>query len=189
MFGRLLGCYTIYTFSGAVACPVTEFYQVQNVQVLCSVLAALLHGTRVVGVSQTLQGMELPNFRRRRHLYLAGRRSRWASAHILVDKVLLASWCSCDRWQAGASAMKWLIDAEYWPAWSMRTDGDSYACTQVTCVSRRCVPRHAGLARWWRDVTALLVYLVITRWLAVKIATRPRSRRSVGDVPAEQRCC
>ena len=40
------------------SCPLTEFYQVQNslyVQVLRSpILAALLHGTRVVGVSQTL---------------------------------------------------------------------------------------------------------------------------------------
>jgi len=29
-------------------------------------------------------GMELRNFRRGRHLYSAGRPSRWASAHILV---------------------------------------------------------------------------------------------------------
>jgi len=34
-----------------------------------------------------LQGMELPNFRRGRHLYSAGRPSRWASAHILVQTV------------------------------------------------------------------------------------------------------
>jgi len=52
------GVYTcMYIFGGA--CPVTEFCQVQNslcVQVLGSpVLAALLHGTRVVGVSQTLR--------------------------------------------------------------------------------------------------------------------------------------
>jgi len=37
-----------------------------------------------------VQGMELRNFRRRRHLYSAGRPSRWASAHILV---LLRNWC------------------------------------------------------------------------------------------------
>jgi len=42
------------------------------------VLAALLHGTPVVGVSQTVA------LNRRRHLYSAGRRSRWASTHILV---------------------------------------------------------------------------------------------------------
>jgi len=42
------------------------------------VLAALLHGTPVVGISQTAV------LYRGRHLYLAGRPSRWASAHILV---------------------------------------------------------------------------------------------------------
>jgi len=37
-----------------------------------------------------IQGMELRNFRRGRHLYLAGRPSRWTSAHILVKHLLLA---------------------------------------------------------------------------------------------------
>jgi len=49
---------TVCTFSGAV-CPLTEFCKVQNllcVQVLrSSILAALLHGTPVVSVSQTLR--------------------------------------------------------------------------------------------------------------------------------------
>jgi len=40
------------------------------------VLAALLHATLVVGVSQTLRG--------ERQLYLTRRPSRWALAHILV---------------------------------------------------------------------------------------------------------
>ena len=40
------------------------------------VLAALLHGTLVVGVSQTAA------LNRVRHLYSAGRPSRWALAHI-----------------------------------------------------------------------------------------------------------
>jgi len=40
------------------------------------VLAALLHGTLVVGISQTAA------LNRWRHLYLAGRPSRWAFAHI-----------------------------------------------------------------------------------------------------------
>jgi len=57
MYGRLLGWYTICTFWGS--CPVTEFCQVQYslcVQVFHSpILAALLHGTRAVGVSQTLR--------------------------------------------------------------------------------------------------------------------------------------
>jgi len=39
------------------------------------VLVALLHGTLVVGVSQTAA------FNRGRHLYSAGRPSRWALAH------------------------------------------------------------------------------------------------------------
>ena len=43
------------------------------------ILAALLHGTLVLGVSQTAA------LNRGRHLYLAGRPSRWALAHI----------CSC----------------------------------------------------------------------------------------------
>jgi len=47
----------ICIFGGS--CPLTEFCQVQNslcVQILCSpILAALLHGTRAVGNSQTLR--------------------------------------------------------------------------------------------------------------------------------------
>jgi len=42
------------------------------------VLAALLHGTVEVGVSQTAA------LNRGRHLYSAGRPSRWALAHTLV---------------------------------------------------------------------------------------------------------
>ena len=43
------------------------------------VLAALLHGTLVVGVSQTVAALN-----RGRHFYSAGWPSRWALAHILV---------------------------------------------------------------------------------------------------------
>ena len=54
------------------------------------ILAALLHGTLVVGVSQTAA------LNRRRHLYSAGRPSRWALAHIsssgLFLKKKLRSW-------------------------------------------------------------------------------------------------
>jgi len=49
------------------------------------VLAVLLHGTLVVGVSQTVA------LNRGRHLYLAGWPSRWALAHILVITVLSCS--------------------------------------------------------------------------------------------------
>jgi len=45
------------------------------------ILAALLHGTPLVGVSQTVA------LNRGCHLYLAGRPLRWASAHILVNSL------------------------------------------------------------------------------------------------------
>jgi len=58
VFSHLLGWYTIYIYIFGASCSLTEFCQVQNslcVQVLCSpILAALLHGTRGVRVSQTL---------------------------------------------------------------------------------------------------------------------------------------
>ena len=49
------------------------------------VLAALLHSTLVVGVSQTAA------LNRGRHLYLAGRPSRWALAHMFGQPVVLNS--------------------------------------------------------------------------------------------------
>jgi len=49
------------------------------------VLAALLHGTAVVGVSQTAA------LNRGRHLYSAGRPLRWALAHILVVSSIFLS--------------------------------------------------------------------------------------------------
>jgi len=51
------------------------------------VLAALLHGTLVVGVSQTAA------FYRGRHLYSAGRPSRWALAHISSKRMIHAGFC------------------------------------------------------------------------------------------------
>jgi len=51
------------------------------------VLAALLHGTLVVGVSQTAA------LNRGRHLYSAGRPSRWALAHILVLDLVSSVLC------------------------------------------------------------------------------------------------
>ena len=57
MFGRILRWYIMYTLWALL--PLTEFCQVQNslcVQVLSyPILAALLHGTRAVGVSRTLR--------------------------------------------------------------------------------------------------------------------------------------
>jgi len=88
--GRLLGWYIIYIFGGS--CPMREFCPVQNslyVQVLRSPIVAALYCTALqqrasAKLCGVVQGMELPNFRRGRHLYSAGRPSRWASAHILV---------------------------------------------------------------------------------------------------------
>ena len=52
------------------------------------ILAALLHGTLVVGVSQTAA------LNRGRHLHSAGRPSRWALAHILVPLPFLSAFPS-----------------------------------------------------------------------------------------------
>jgi len=51
------------------------------------VLAVLLHGTLVVGISQTLQC-----WTEGRHLYSAGQPSRWTLAHILVVLELWPNW-------------------------------------------------------------------------------------------------
>jgi len=71
--------------------PLAEFCKVQNslcVQVLRSpILAALLNGTPAAGIGQTLRcgtTNGITELSLRRHLYLAGQPSRWASAHILV---------------------------------------------------------------------------------------------------------
>ena len=80
---------TVYIYIFGCSCPVTEFCQAQNslcVQVLRSpILATLLHSSQAVGVSRTAA------FSRGRHLYLAGRPSHWASAHILVNAD--TAWC------------------------------------------------------------------------------------------------
>jgi len=76
----------IYIFGGT--CPLTEFWQVQN-----SLYVLLLYWQHYCMAHQkraspklcgVVQGMELRNFYRGRHLYSAGWPSRWASAHILV---------------------------------------------------------------------------------------------------------
>jgi len=88
--GRLLGCYSIYSFSGALApwrnfarCKIhfaSESCVLLYWQRYCTALKQRL-SAKLCGV---VQGMELRNFRRHRHLYSAGRPSRSASAHILV---------------------------------------------------------------------------------------------------------
>ena len=55
------------------------------------VLAALLHGTLVVGVSQTAA------LNRGRHLYSAGRPSRWAFAHMSSKTVFFTFTAVCSH--------------------------------------------------------------------------------------------
>ena len=83
----------IYIFSGLFR----EFCQVQNslcVEVLPCPILALEQWTsaKLCGV---VQGTELRNFRRGRHLYSAGRPLCWASAYILVAQVnnVLCTFC------------------------------------------------------------------------------------------------
>ena len=88
MFGRLLGWYTIDFRGLLLRDGILTRAKIHYVQVLHSpIFAALLHGTQQrasAKLCSVIQGMELRNFRRRRHLYSAGRPSRWVSAHILV---------------------------------------------------------------------------------------------------------
>jgi len=92
MFGCLLGWYTIYTFSGGGLLPCNAIWQgackVDFVSKSCILLYwqryCLLHGTRVVSVSQTLRRWaESATYIRQggRHL-----------GHIIVVKVFLRHW-------------------------------------------------------------------------------------------------
>ena len=89
----------IYIYMFGFSCPLTEFCLVQNshyVQVLRSpIMAALLHGTPGAGVSKTLRcdarnGIIELSHRAARHLYSAGRPSRWHRSHILVKQKLFS---------------------------------------------------------------------------------------------------
>jgi len=95
MFSRLLGWYTIYTFSGAftswwnfATCNI-HFASKSCVLLYWQHYCMALDQWASAKLCSVIQGMELRNFRRGRHLYSAGRPSRWASAHIRV----------CHNWQ------------------------------------------------------------------------------------------
>jgi len=88
MFGRLLGWYAIYTRSGALA-PWRNFARckVHFTSMSCVLLywqryCTVLQQPALAKLCGVVQGMKLRNFRRGRHLYSAGRPSRWALAHI-----------------------------------------------------------------------------------------------------------
>jgi len=97
MFGRLLGWYTILHFPGVfiapkgilpganfTLCPSLALSYIGSVTALHS--SSERDQAKLCGV---VQGMELRNFYRGRHLYSAGRPSRWPSAQILVLSVNL----------------------------------------------------------------------------------------------------
>jgi len=88
MFGRLLGWYAIYTFSGALA-PWRNFARckIQLTSKPCVVVyrqryCTALQQRALAKLCGVVQWMELQNFCRGRHLYSAGRPSHWALAHI-----------------------------------------------------------------------------------------------------------
>jgi len=90
MLGLLLGWCTIYTFSGTLApdriLPGAKFTLRSSLafSYIGSFFCTALQQRASAKLRGVVQGMELQNFRRGRHLYWAGRPSRWASAHILV---------------------------------------------------------------------------------------------------------
>jgi len=85
------GWYAIYTFSAAAGYW-RNFARckIHFASKSCILLywPALLHGNQAAKLRGVVQGMELRNFCRGRHLYSAGLPSRWASAHILVMAAL-----------------------------------------------------------------------------------------------------
>jgi len=86
----------IYIFGDS--CPLMEFCPVQysRMSKSCILLywqryCTALQQRASVKLCGMVQGMELRNFRRGRHLYSAGRPSRWTSTHIVVAQVC----CAC----------------------------------------------------------------------------------------------
>jgi len=122
-----------YIYISGDCCPLREFCHMQNllcIQVLRSpILSVLLHSARAVGVSQTLwhgvQGVELRNFYRGRHLYSARRPSRCASGNILVQYVFRLPCC--------ASYISWLLHRM--KIWVWNTLFMWWTCILVSCSS------------------------------------------------------
>jgi len=77
MFGRLLGCDTIYTFSEEFCWPGAKF-------TLRPSLVLSYIGSVTARHSNSGRQPNFAALSRGRHLYSAGRPSRWALAHILV---------------------------------------------------------------------------------------------------------
>ena len=88
------------------------------------VLAALLHGTLVVGVSQTAAR------NRGRHLYSAGRPSRWALAHILVVYVFRLQCFDTVGWAMGIRKSIRPVKNEWWDALVLSV----WSLVQMICI-------------------------------------------------------
>jgi len=82
MFGRLLGCYAIYTFLGAVA--LWRKFATCNIHFASISLAFFYIGSFTARHSRSRRQPNFAAFNRGRHLYSTGRPSRWALAQILV---------------------------------------------------------------------------------------------------------
>ena len=81
-----------------------------------------------------VQGMELQNFHRGRHLYLAGRPSRWASTHILV----MAALCNLQRQISLSLSSAWyFLNVTMFRTQWVREGGSS--CTSFECYKISCV--------------------------------------------------
>jgi len=109
----------IYTFSGAFA-PWLNFARCKlhfaskscvllywDWQHYCTALDQWA-SAKLCGV---VQGMELRNFSRGRHLYSAGQPSRWTWAHILV--VFLFLWFSADDFAGSPSSFQRILNISY----------------------------------------------------------------------------
>ena len=144
MFGRLLGCYIIYTFSGALApwqsfagCKI-HFTSKSCVLVHWQRYCTALQQRASAKLCDILQGMELLNFRRGRHLYLAGRSLHWASAHILVI------FCFCVFWNSSTTLiiLTWIVRHKFSLVRCVCFSGNTYDMLGFT---RQWLAGHPGL--------------------------------------------
>jgi len=79
-----------YIYNLGDSCPLTEFFPVQNslyVEFFALSYCTALQQRASAKLCGVVQGMKLRNFRRGRHLYSAGRPSRWALAHIRIKRL------------------------------------------------------------------------------------------------------
>jgi len=109
------------------------------------VLSALLHGTLVVGVSQTAA------FNRGRHLYSAGRPSRWALAHISSFYYFQV----CEYLQLTVLSDQWLYcnqhRPEIWYSVYSSFHARVYSRMEVECCWWLCSSSANHQLFWWHS--------------------------------------